>query len=170
VQTLPEPETLWRGLRLLYNTATQHTEYIGKLHSQCQKWERQLNGHPRLRAYQAVSLALEAKQSIWPLEKFTKIQQSLTMLDWAVSSEPQDVETRYLRLTIVANVPVLFGRSSQALQDLQTLLELLENQQATLDKELQTIIWYFFQTLSTLPNDTQRLVQRARATRYPSTV
>jgi hypothetical protein len=162
-QGAPEPEVLWRGLRLMYNTATQYPDYIAKLNTYCKKWEWGLSGHPRLRAYQAVGLALEAKQSIWPLEKFTKIQESLSLLDWSVSIEPQDVETRYLRLTIVANLPVLFGRSAQALSDLEVVLGLLESQQATLNKELQTIIWYFFQTLPPLPSDSQRLVQRAKS-------
>jgi len=59
-------------------------------------------------AYCASFIALEARNSSWPLNKWNLAQRSLVLLDNAVKSAPLSIEIRSLRLAVSHNLPFFF--------------------------------------------------------------
>jgi hypothetical protein len=82
--------------------------------------------HALYKAYCASFVAFEARNSLWPLNKLNLANRSLTLLDSAVTSAPESLEVRALRLAVTHHLPFFFERSDQAADDLNWLTERID--------------------------------------------
>ena len=77
-------------------------------------------------AYQAVSFALLAKKVWNPVEKISFINRYGKLIDKAIKSDPDNIEIRFLRLSIDYHTPMIMGRKNNVCSDKSLILTLLE--------------------------------------------
>ena len=74
--------------------------------------------HPILLAYTGAIDALIAKHAFNPFTKFSRVLSSLNTLERAVEREPHNLEIRFIRFSILHNLPGFFGYSTEREADI----------------------------------------------------
>lgn len=90
-----------------------------------------------MRGYQGAARTLLAKYSINPVTKINHFKKGKNILESALSASPNNIELRYLRLTIQENVPRMLGYSDMIDKDRAFLREKLPG---LADKQLAKMI------------------------------
>lgn len=78
-------------------------------------------------AYIATLTALQAKYTVWPINKLSYANTALSQLDKCVQKSPQNVEILYLRATLCHNLPALFNRKNTAVQDCKAICKYMKD-------------------------------------------
>lgn len=92
-------------------------------------------------AYIATLTALQAKYTMWPINKFSYANSALSQLDRCVEKSPQNIEILYLRATLCHNLPILFNRKNTAIQDCKSICKYIKNSKTLYSVEfIQEII------------------------------
>jgi len=91
---------------------------------------------PLLLAYRGVGKALMAEYSFFPWNKLEHVNKGIELLDKAVEMDSSNLEIRFLRFTVLSNIPFFLGYSSEADSDAIFLYELLKSGTYNEDKEL----------------------------------
>ncbi|MEL6557681.1 MAG: hypothetical protein AAFQ94_05815 [Bacteroidota bacterium] len=95
-------------------------------------------------AYQAASYALMAKITWNPIDKITFINRYGKLIDQAISKDPDNIEIRFLRLSIDHQTPVIIGRKDNVCSDKSLILALLEPiHKFEIDASFNRFILYF---------------------------
>jgi len=95
-------------------------------------------------AYQAASFALLAKKVWNPIEKITFINRYGNLIDKAINSDPDNIEIRFLRLSIDYHTPMIIGRKNNVCSDKSLILTLLEPiVKFNVDSSFNRFILYF---------------------------
>ncbi|MCU0444048.1 MAG: hypothetical protein MUE85_03965 [Microscillaceae bacterium] len=94
-------------IREIYSQAAEREALTEKLYQYLKKQD--LSNQPVLLAYLGAALALKAKNAFFPLVKLDFIQQAQTIFNQAIKLAPEDIEIRFLRLTIEINTPNFLG-------------------------------------------------------------
>lgn len=81
-------------------------------------------------AYLATLTALQAKYTMWPINKLSYANTALSQLDKCVQKSPNNVEILYLRATLCHNLPTLFNRKSTAIQDCKAICKYMKESKA----------------------------------------
>ena len=98
-------------------------------------------------AYQAASFALLARKTWNPLEKIGYINRYGKLIDRAIREAPNDIEIRFLRLSIDHNTPSIIGRQKNIKNDKDQILFLLRPiVKFDLDSHFNKFILYFLRT------------------------
>jgi hypothetical protein len=93
---------------------------------------------PVILAYSGGIEALKAKYVFSPFSKFSHLIKSLDILDEAVSRMPDNLEVRFIRFSILDNIPGIFGYGKEKASDKEVIIsELLRKDFGTIDKETQ---------------------------------
>jgi hypothetical protein len=93
---------------------------------------------PLILAYAGGTEALKAKHAFSPFSKFSYLMSSLDILETAVAKSPADLEIRFIRFSILDNIPGFFGYSSERNSDKNVIIkELLRNDFSRLGQETQ---------------------------------
>jgi len=94
-------------------------------------------------AYLATLTALQAKYTIWPINKLSYANTALSQLDKCVQKSPQNIEILYLRATLCHNLPALFNRKSTAVQDCKAICKYMKDNKTLYSAEfIQEIITF----------------------------
>jgi hypothetical protein len=111
-------------------------------------------------AYRAAFTAMQAQYETWPIEKFKLVNKALPQLIKLAQENPQNVEIIFVKTAVFARLPVFFQRRKEALQDIEKLITLTENEWNTLDKELRTVIVDFLTTSPILTSTQQKKINQ----------
>lgn len=135
----PSTETI-NKIRKLFYEAVESEEKLEELEKFFNKnfTERALIYHPILLAYTGAIDALKAKHAFNPFTKFSKVVSSLNILERAVSREPNNLEIRFIRFSILHNLPGFLGYSKERNDDICVIVDQLEKKDYILyDPKLQ---------------------------------
>lgn len=95
-------------------------------------------------AYQAASFALLAKKVWNPIEKISFINRYGKLIDKAIQADPNNIEIRFLRLSIDYQTPMIIGRKGNVCFDKSLILKLLEPiGKFNVDSSFNRFILYF---------------------------
>jgi len=87
------------------------------------------NRYPVLKAFSGATETLLAKHSYNPYVKLKYLQKGLAQITEALESEPDNIEIRFLRYTILYHLPSFLGYSEEQKADAGAILRLLLNKQ-----------------------------------------
>lgn len=76
-------------------------------------------------AYYGGVEALKAKHAFWPFEKLSYFNSSMDILKTAVAKEPENLEIRFIRFSILDHVPGILGYSEERETDKDEIVFLL---------------------------------------------
>ncbi len=97
-------------------------------------------------AYQAASFALLAKKVWNPIEKVSFINRYGKLIDKAIKAAPNNIEIRFLRLSIDYHTPMIIGRKENVCSDKSLILTLLEPiTKFNVDSSFNKFILYFLE-------------------------
>jgi hypothetical protein len=115
---LSAPDTNERGslieIRNLYAKSASSKASNGKL---LRLLEGADKGSALMEGYRGAALMIEASHLLSPLSKWNRFKIGKGLIEHAVKAEPDNVETRYIRLTIQTNLPAFLGYSSHVKTD-----------------------------------------------------
>jgi hypothetical protein len=93
---------------------------------------------PVILAYYGSLDALRAKHAFWPFSKMSYLSSSMNILKKAISEDPNNLEIRFIRFSILDHVPGFLGYGDELNSDLQVILKLLaENNFEHLEGDIQ---------------------------------
>lgn len=97
----PSP-TQWIQIRTAYRTALTNNNHVNTFESACKSHSQT---DALAKAYYATSLALRARASIVPTTKLSLANQAEALLNAAATSQPQNLEIRFLRYSFEYGTP-----------------------------------------------------------------
>ena len=124
----PEYETIIQ-IRKLFYEAVESEDKLEELENFFSKnfTEKALIYHPVLLAYTGAIDALKAKHAINPFTKFSRVLSSLSTLERAVNREPDNLEIRFIRFSILHNLPGFLGYGKERNDDIMVIVSQLAN-------------------------------------------
>ncbi len=105
---------------------------------------------PVILAYKGGIEALKAKHVFSPFSKFSHLMDALEMLDLAVGLEPSDWEVRFIRFSVLDNIPSVFGYNKERAEDKKIIISgIMKDDYNNIDKETQKgLVEYLLQSSS----------------------
>lgn len=95
-------------------------------------------------AYSAGIDIIKSKHAFWPLTKLNYLKKSLESLEKALKIEPNNLEVRFMRFSMLHYVPGFLGYSAERKEDANVILkELLKKNYNLVDKSIQKGIYQF---------------------------
>ena len=89
-------------------------------------------------AYYGSLDALRAKHAFWPFSKMSYLSTSMEIFKKAISEDPDNLEIRFMRFSILDHVPGFLGYGDELNSDIQIILKLLtENNFEYLGSDIQ---------------------------------
>jgi uncharacterized protein YehS (DUF1456 family) len=92
---------------------------------------------PLLYGYKGCATMIMAKHSFNPMNKLSYFKRGKNMLEHAISKDSNNIELRYLRLSIQLNAPAFLGYKSRISKDKKLIKESINN---LVDKHLVAMI------------------------------
>ena len=122
----PEPETV-NQIRKLFYEAVESEEKLEELENFFGNnfTEKALIYHPVLLSYTGAIDALKAKHAFNPFTKFSRVLSSLNTLERAVNREPNNLEIRFIRFSILHNLPGFLGYNKERSDDITVIVSQL---------------------------------------------
>lgn len=108
------------SIRELYVKASTDEEVHSKLVSTLEPVEQ---GSPILFGYKAAAHMMSAQYTYNPYSKYRYFKEGRSMIESVIRSHPNDVELRYLRLSIQLNLPEMLNYSENINEDKNFLLQ-----------------------------------------------
>ncbi len=102
--------------------------------------EKFLHDEPVLLAYYGVLNALKAKHVFNPFSKISYLRTALRNLDEAVKYGPYNLEVRFLRFSVLHNIPSFLGFSEKLQKDTNAVFTLLTVEKKYSDLDSETAI------------------------------
>jgi hypothetical protein len=135
----PEFETI-NQIRKLFYAAVESEVKLDELEIFFVKnfTEKDLIYHPLLLAYTGAIDALKAKHAFNPFKKLSRVISSLNTLDRAVNREPNNLEIRFIRFSILHNLPGFLGYGKERDDDITVIVsQLAKKDYVKYDPKLQ---------------------------------
>lgn len=93
---------------------------------------------PVIVAYMGGIKALMSKHAFWPFTKLSYLSESMEYFARAVKLDPENLEIRFMRFSILHHVPAILGYSEERDEDARMVFKLLmKKDYSSLSKELQ---------------------------------
>ncbi len=93
---------------------------------------------PIILAYYGGVIALKGKHAFWPFDKLNYLNTSMDILELAINKDPDNLEIRFLRFSILDNIPGILGYSEEREEDKNKIVQLLcEKNYAQLKESIQ---------------------------------
>lgn len=112
-----------------------------------------------IEAYHAAFIALQAKHTPWPLEKWNAVNKALPILLQLSQQNPHNIEILFVKNAVMSRLPAFFQKTQEVLADTEKLIQLLEVQWESLEQNLRSVIVDFLLTSSLLKPSQKRRVQ-----------
>jgi hypothetical protein len=114
---------------------------------------------PVILAYSGGVEALKAKHVFSPFSKFSHLMRSLDVLDEAVSRKPGDLEVRFLRFSVLDNIPSFLGYGKERNEDKEVIIaELMKKDYRQIDKQTQKGLTEYLLESSNLSDEEKLLL------------
>lgn len=139
-------QKLLNELRLTYYKAVEEEDSISELEEFLTKNYTAISEVNKALAfaYAAGIDAVKSKHAFWPLTKLNYLEKSLETLESALKIEPDNLEVRFMRFSILHYVPGFLGYSKERNDDAKVIFkELLKKNYNLLDKKIQKGIYEF---------------------------
>ncbi|MEJ2616913.1 MAG: hypothetical protein P8Z35_18305 [Ignavibacteriaceae bacterium] len=122
-------DTTLEKIRNLYYSSVEDENDLRKLESLItDNFSDTLSQYPPvILAYYGGVEALKAKHAFWPFNKLSHFNSSMDILKTAVKEEPDNLEIRFIRFSILDNVPGILGFSKERETDKDEIVFLLCN-------------------------------------------
>jgi hypothetical protein len=106
---------------------------------------RQFPDRALVSMYQATLLAMRARNTHWPLEKYQMVTQALAEMNRIIARGfgPELLEMRFLRAAVLYHLPAIFGKQQLARQELRWVYRELTTKHTALEPELLDKIFNF---------------------------
>lgn len=140
-----ELETLSQIRKLFYEAVENEV----KLEELENLFENKFSGkaliyNPLLLAYSGAIEALKAKHAFNPFRKFNYVLSSLEILERAVKRDEHNLEIRFIRFSILHNLPGIFGYSKERKADMDEIVsQLSKKDYVKYDPKLQKYVIEF---------------------------
>jgi len=120
-----------RFLRITYYSAVENEDDVETLGNYIVKkfGADKKNYPPIILAYVGGIEALKSKHSFWITSKYNHLVKSMEIFEKAVEKDPNNLEIRFMRFSILHYVPSIVGYGSEKKSDLTTVYNLLTNKQ-----------------------------------------
>jgi hypothetical protein len=112
---------LLNEIRLLYKQASENESVVPILLEKLQASATQQKAV--LLGYRGAVFALQGKYAWMPFSKLSFLQDALATLHKAIQQDPENVEIRFLRLTVEKNIPMFLGMAIHLTEDKDKILE-----------------------------------------------
>ena len=119
----PSPSQ-WIQIRTAYRTALTNNNHVNTFESAC-KSHSQTDAVAN--AYYATALALRARASITPTTKLSLANQAETHLNAAATSQPKNLEIRFLRYSFEYGTPSFLNMKKNMLADKPLAVQFAKN-------------------------------------------
>lgn len=126
-------------MRSLYAEAADQMAKAEQLYKFLEKIDKQ--GNALALAYWGGALALKAKNIFNPFSKLFYINQAQEMFRQAVSLSPENLEIRFIRMSIQINTPAILGLSNDWPEDKRILIQHIEASELIPDLKRAVIIF-----------------------------
>lgn len=127
-------------IRNNYYASVEKEELVAKLETFIEKkFTRDRSKYPPLvLAYVAALESVKSKHAFWPHEKYNYFQESMKLFSETIQKEPQSLEIRFLRFTILHYIPSFLGYSEERQNDASVILrELKKKDFSSIKPEIQ---------------------------------
>jgi hypothetical protein len=126
-QNKPFNEVTLEIIRNLYYSSVEDENALIKLDSLItSEFSDTLSQYPPvILAYYGGVEALKAKHAFWPFNKLSYFNSSMDILKTAIEEEPANLEIRFIRFSILDNVPGILGYSNERERDKDEIVFLL---------------------------------------------
>jgi hypothetical protein len=128
--------------------------------------EDEFSYEPIILAYSGAIDALRAKHAFNPFSKLSYVHSSLKKLHRSVDQAPRDPEIRFLRFTVLHNIPSFLGYGSLLNEDRDMLYTLLivEGEYAHFEKEMLIGVLEFLIESNRLTTEQEQLIHQLYTT------
>ena len=159
---LPSEDYMER-LRLTYYRSVDDEEVMDDLEKLIfsEEFGSDSSGQPAIIvAYKGAFEALKAKHAFWPVSKLNYLNKSLEILSKAIEIEPNNLEIRFLRFSILHHVPGILGHSDETQEDAEIIYHLVINDYNNLSLSLQRGFVEFLISSERLSEEQNHLLRR----------
>jgi hypothetical protein len=143
-------------IRQTYKNAKDDSSQITQLKNLLTEFEKSDHSQALCIAYQGALAALEAKNAWLPFTKLTYLQSALDIFRKAVRLAPDNIEVRFLRITVQKNIPAFLGLDAHIEEDKMKILNHIHDESTDLPMR-KVIAVYLLQNLSFTPSEKQIL-------------
>jgi len=110
-------------------------------------------------AYVAALESVKSKHAFWPFTKLSYFKKSMELFKQVVDNDPENLEIRFLRFTILHYVPAILGHSTERQTDADVIVrQLLKKDYSSINPEIQQGIAEFMIESKRLSNHQERLI------------
>lgn len=109
-------------LRDLYAKAASSKQANQKL---VELLNNEKENQPLLIGYRGASVMIEANHVFNPITKLSRFKKGKELIEQAIQKDPNNVELKFVRLTIQTNLPSFLGYSSSIVNDKQFVIKSL---------------------------------------------
>lgn len=145
-EKLSIPQNLIEKIRTTYYNGIDNEDYIDSLQSIITRnFSDDKSKYPTIvLAYSAGVEALKSKHAFWPFTKMSYLNSSMELFDKALLQDPNNLEIRFMRYSILHYVPGILGFGSELDEDQKIILNLLAKKKSfEISDELRTGIISF---------------------------
>jgi hypothetical protein len=155
-------EDYMEKLRLTYYKSVEDKDAMGDLEIMIfsDNFRDSSKQPPIILAYQGAFEALKAKHAFWPVTKLNYLNKSLEILGKAIEIEPNNLEIRFLRFSILHHVPGILGHGEETHEDAEVIYELVTNGYTNLSLSLQRGFVEFLIDSDRLSEEQNHLLRR----------
>lgn len=158
---IEKDQSFIQNLRNTYYNAVEENELIDTLESIIVNnfGEVETDYPPIILAYKAGIEALKSKHAFWPFVKMSKLNHSMDIFREAVSKDPENLEIRFLRYSILYYVPGILGYDDVEDLDKIKIIDLIQKEKyANLESSItKGIIEFMLRTDQLDENQTKLL-------------
>jgi hypothetical protein len=136
-------------LRSMFYSCANSKDYLDSLSDfiSTLNLNNNLNNNPILIAYSGVCNAMYAKYSFFPWDKLNNVNIGMHLLNKAVELDSTNLEIRFLRFTVLSNLPFFLGYASKARTEANVLYKMLKFTNTNEDSELvKNIVHYLIES------------------------
>ena len=155
-------ESLLEKIRLVYYSGVEDDSYIDTLKYLIDNnFDNDADTQTAIAvAYRAGIFALKSKHAFWPVTKMNYLADSMDLFENALKSEPDNLEIRFMRYSILYYVPGILGYSDLENEDLQKVYELLVQKDYTsINREIQSGMIEFILKTDMLTAEQEQLLE-----------
>ncbi len=159
----PEYRPLVEKMRLMFYDAIEEEEALDSLNALIIKnFSADTSRYPAIiLAYIGGMEALRAKHAFWPFSKLSYINSAMDILESAANKDPENLEIRFMRFSILHHLPGILGYSEETEIEAQKVFELLMKRNfEMLNSDMQNDFAQFMIDSERLTDEQNRMLSR----------
>lgn len=110
-------------IRTNYYASVEEEEIVEKVEQYINRHFGEKNLPSLILAYKAALLSVKSKHAFWPGTKLEYFNESMDLFEKAVANDPDNLEIRFLRFTILHHIPSILGHSEERDKDMLVIIK-----------------------------------------------